>query len=300
MKKLIFTQKTIFFLILSLLFSFNLSAQPKMVFVEGGTFMMGRDSKKDPIKGIEFKNELPRHKVTVNSFYIGKYEVSVKEYKQFVRAKKKRMPASPDSSWFAEHPDTKLYYPLSKTQWWGWKDYLPMHNVSWYDAVEYCNWLSKKHGLQKCYKIAGEKTICNFNKNGYRLPTEAEWEYAARGGKKSKGYNYSGSNNPKAVAWYDETSGLKGPMKIGTKKPNELGIYDMSGNVWEWCYDFYSSSYYKNSPVKNPKGGAMTIQRVIRGGSWHYRAELARNADRDGPKPGFTNYNYGFRIVKNK
>ena len=298
MKKFIYTKKAVFFFILSLLFSLNLFAQPKMVFVEGGAFMMGRNSAKDNVKGAEFKNELPRHKVILSSFYIGKYEVSVKEYKQFVKATRNRMPARPDSAWFAEHPDTKLYYPLSKSQWWGWKDYLPMHNVSWYDAVKYCNWLSRKNGLQKCYKIADENTICDFSKNGYRLPTEAEWEYAARGGKKSKGYNYSGSNNPNTVAWYDETSKLKGPMKIGTKKPNELGIYDMSGNVWEWCFDFYSN--YTKATVKNPKGGQQSTQRVIRGGSWHYRAELARNADRDGPKPAFTNYNYGFRIVKNK
>ena len=300
MRKLIYTQKTIFIIVLSFLFSFNLSAQPKMVPVEGGTFMMGRDSKKDPIRGMEFSNEIPRHKVIVNSFMIGKYEISVKEYKEFAKATSKRMPSSPDSSWFAEHPDTKLYYPLSKRQWWGWKDYYPMQNVSWYDAVEYCNWLSQKQGLEKCYKIDGENTICDFSKNGYRLPTEAEWEYAARGGKKSKGYNYSGSNDPKSVAWYDESTGLKGPMKIGTKKPNELGIYDMSGNVWEWCFDFYSSKYYAVSPKDNPKGSGRTIYRVIRGGSWHYRAELARNADRDSPRPGYTNFNYGFRIVKNK
>ncbi|MBN1250987.1 MAG: formylglycine-generating enzyme family protein [Bacteroidales bacterium] len=299
MRKLILKNTTVL-IVLSFLFSTNINAQAQMVLVEGGTFKMGRDTKKDIVEGAEFKNELPRHDVTLNSFMIGKYEVTVKEYKEFVKATGKKMPSSPDSAWFAEHPDTKLYYPLSKSQWWGWKDYYPMHNVTWYDAVEYCNWLSEKNGLEKCYKIAGENTTCDFSKNGYRLPTEAEWEFAARGGNKSKGYNYSGSNNLDDVAWYDETTGLKGPMKVGTKKPNELGIYDMSGNVWEWCNDYYSGSYYSISPKDNPKGAGQNIHRVIRGGSWHYRSQLARIADRDGPYPHFTNYNYGFRLAKNK
>ncbi len=284
------------------LFAFNLGllAQPEMILVEGGTFKMGRDSKKEKINSIEFADELPQHEVSLNSFYIGKYEVTVGEYKEFCKATGKKMPNAPDSTWFAEHPDTKIYYPLSKTQWWGWKDYYPMQNISWYDAVEYCNWLSEKNGLQKCYVINGETTTCDFSKNGYRLPTEAEWEYAARGGQKSKGYIYAGSDNPDEVAWYDETSKLKGPAKVGTKKPNELGIYDMSGNVWEWCWDFYNSRYYANSPKDNPKGPGPTIYRVSRGGSWHYRDQLARIADRDGPRPGFTSFNHGFRVVRNK
>jgi len=288
----------IFVLIFSI--SLNSNAQTNMILVEGGTFMMGRDASKDKINSMEFKDELPRHEVNLNSFYMGKYEVTVKEYKAFFKAKGKKMPLQPDSAWFAEHPDTKIYYPLSKTQWWGWKDAFPMQNISWYDALEYCNWLSTKEGLQKCYNIKGESTTCDFSKNGYRLPTEAEWEYAARGGQKSKGYIYAGGDNPNPVAWYDESSALKGPAKVGTKSPNELGIYDLSGNVWEWCWDCYSGNYYANSPKDNPKGPAHTIYRVVRGGSWHYRAELARTPDRDGPIPGFTSFNHGFRVIKNK
>lgn len=279
----------------------SVSAQNEMILVEGGTFMMGRDDANDPIKGVEFQNELPRHEVKLNSFYIGKYEVSVKEFKEFITAKGKKMPPQPDSAWFAEHPDTKIYYPLSKTQWWGWRDDFPMHYVTWFDAVEYCNWLSEKQGLKKVYTIVGKNEVSwDLSANGYRLPTEAEWEYAARGGKLSKGYKYSGSNNLDEVAWYDNTTKYKGPAKIGTKKPNEIGIYDMSGNVWEWCNDYFAAGYYAKSPKENPPGPAANIHRVLRGGSWHYRDEYARVANRDGPIAGFTNYNYGFRIAKNQ
>jgi sulfatase modifying factor 1 len=288
----------LFILLLSLA---SLFAQSDMILVEGGTFMMGRDQANDKVEGIEFKNELPRHQVKLNSFYIGKYEVTVKEYKEFVQATGGKMPPPPSVEWFEEHPDTKLFYPLSKTQWWGWKDNYPMHNVTWYDAVKFCNWKSEKEGLQKVYTFVTKSEVTwDLSANGYRLPTEAEWEYAARGGNKSKGYRFAGSNNVDEVAWYDGTSKLKGPSAVGTKKPNELGIYDMSGNVWEWCNDYYSASYYSRSPKENPTGPAPNIYRVLRSGGWHYRADLARIADRDGPKAGFSNYNYGFRLAKNK
>jgi formylglycine-generating enzyme len=288
-------------LFLCLFYSFNLLAQPDMILVEGGSFMMGRNDATDKIKGAEFSNELPRHEVKLKSFFIGKYEVSVKEYKEYIKATGKKMPSQPDSAWFAEHPDTKLFYPLSKTQWWGWKDDFPMHNITWYDAIDFCNWLSEKEGLKKVYTYVGKYDVnWDLSANGYRLPTEAEWEYAARGGKLSKGYKYSGSNNVDEVAWYENTTKYKGPAKIGTKKPNELGIYDMSGNVWEWCNDYFNSNYYTKSPKENPPGPGANVQRVLRGGSWHYRADYARIANRDGPEAGFTNFNYGFRLAKNQ
>ena len=291
--------KNLIYTIIILVVSGSMSAQsPDMVLAEGGSFNMGRAAD-DNVQGTEFNDELPQHQVSVSSFYIGRYELTVAEYKKFASATGKAMPLAPSEQWFKEHPDTKIFYPLSASQWWGWKDSYPMHNVTWYDAVEYCNWLSLQEGLEACYTVAGENTTCDFSKNGYRLPTEAEWEYAARGGNQSQGYVFSGSNSVDEVAWYDHTTALKGPFDVGTKKANELGIYDMSGNVWEWCFDYYASNYYGNSPSDNPKGAGQNIYRVLRGGSWHYRADLARIADRDGPYPGFTNYNYGFRVVRN-
>lgn len=281
-------------------------AKPNMVEVAGGSFSMGNPT---PKKGEEYQT--PVHTVKVNSFYMAKYEVTVKEYKEFIADKSYKsfskkhnhwMPPKPDTTWWQGHPETEKYYKnTAMLSWWGWQDDYPMFHVSWYDAVEYCNWLSQKHGYEPCYyKNADMGVSCDYTKNGYRLPTEAEWEYAARGGKKKDSYRYSGSNNINDVAWYDETTKQTGPRAVGSKKPNSLGIYDMSGNVWEWCNDFYSPYYYKNSPKDNPVNKTPTGNKSIRGGAWHYRADLSTVTSRDGPKNGFTNYNYGFRLVRKK
>ena len=136
-------------------------------------------------------------------------------------------------------------------------DDLPVERVSWDDIQGF---------LRK---------INSLSKTQYRLPTEAEWEYAARGGNASRGYQYSGSNNIDEVAWYKNNSNRK-THTVGTKKANELGLYDMSGNVWEWCNDWYDENYYKNSPAQNPKGAQSGSNRVFRGGGWNYDAERCR------------------------
>lgn len=135
--------------------------------------------------------------------------------------------------------------PMPEAPSWGWEEDHPIVNVSWEDADAYARWAGK------------------------RLPTEAEWEYAARGGNKSKGYEYSGSNDLNDVAWFYRNSGSK-THPVSQKKPNELGLYDMSGNVWEWCTDWYSKDYYSQSPDKNPQGPWTGTSRVRRGSSWNY------------------------------
>lgn len=159
----------------------------------------------------------------------------------------------------------------------------PVIHVSWNDAVAYCRWLSVKTG----------KT--------YRLPTEAEWEYAAKGGINHDEYTYSGSNDIDAVAWYGYNSGNT-THPVGQKMPNSLGLYDMTGNVHEWCNDWLDKSwedenYYKNSPRVNPLGPEKGEYRVRRGGSWYYVKTFCRVSHRNGDDPTDRGYDIGFRVV---
>lgn len=212
--------------------------KPAMIFVQGGRFQMGSDSGES--------NEMPVHPVILSDFYIGQYEVTYDEYDRFCETTRRKKPAG---------------------KGWG-RGKHPVTNVSWLDAVEYCNWLSLQQGLKPAYRISGGRVTFSPNTKGYRLPTEAEWEYAARGGKKSRGYEYSGGNNANELAWFEGNSNGK-PHKVGSqKKSNELNLYDMSGNVWEWCSEWYGEKYYASSPLNNPAGPGSGEYRVIRGGSW--------------------------------
>lgn len=161
-------------------------------------------------------------------------------------------------------------------------DNRPVECVSWYDAIVFCNKLSMMDKKTPVYSVNGKTdpdtwgyTPCNedsisgnitmnIKANGYRLPTEAEWEFATWGGNKRKGYKYSGSDKLSTVAWYDGNSGYA-THDVATKAPNELGLYDMSGNVYEWCWDWYYSNYYSKSPANNPTGASSGSSRVKRG-----------------------------------
>jgi formylglycine-generating enzyme required for sulfatase activity len=213
-----------------------------MVFVKGGTFDMG---------STQYPNEMPVHSVTLDDFWIDKYEVSVAEYRSFCEATGRAMP--------------------EKEPAWGWKDDYPMVNVSWLDAEAYAQYVGK------------------------RLPTEAEWEYAARGGSKSNNYLYAGAPYAQLVGWFEGNSANTAQPR-GLKKPNELGIYDMSGNVWEWCQDYYAS--YPSEHQTNPKGPKTGINRVIRGGSWFGNAANLRVANRYYSPEGYGSSLIGFRLVK--
>jgi uncharacterized protein (TIGR02145 family) len=212
----------------------------EMVLVKGGTFTMGNNSGDS--------DEKPLHRVTLSDFYIGKYEVTQKQWREI-------MGNNPS--------DFK-------------SDERPVENVSWNAVQDFIRKLNTKTG------------------QSYRLPTEAEWEYAARGGQLSRGYTYSGSNDIDAVAWYGENNGNK-THYVGRKQANELGLHDMSGNVWEWCKDWYGN-YFSGSET-NPTGPAMGSIRVGRGGGWFISAGNCRVANRDGFNPS-SYYNYlGFRLV---
>ena len=215
-----------------------------MVYVEGGTFTMGATSEQQN----PYDDEKPTHRVSLSSFYIGKYEVT--------QALWKAVMGSNPSNWKGDN--------------------LPVENVSWNDCQTF---------LRKLNAMTGKN---------FRLPTEAEWEFAARGGNRSRGYQYSGSNVLSDVAWYDDNSGRK-THNVGTKAPNELGIYDMSGNVWEWCQDWKGS--YSSSAQTNPKGPSSGSCRVNRGGCLGNYAEGCRVAGRNGYAPSFRFHVNGFRLA---
>ena len=234
-----------------------------MVLVNGGTFTMGN------AKETVFSDELPAHSVTLNDFYIGTYEVSQKEWRSVMGY---------NPSFFEG-------------------DELPVEKISWYEAVNFCNKLSEKEGLTPCYTFGrGNKVVWNDKANGYRLPTEAEWEYAANGGQLSKHTLYAGNNDPDVIGWHKANS--KGTThESGLKANNELGLYDMSGNVWEWCWDWYGD--YPSNPVTNPKGPTLGTERCRRGGGWHIIEKSMRNTNRIGTPPNMS-FNYvGLRVVRN-
>lgn len=221
--------------------------KPEMILVKGGTFIMGsNDGDLD---------EKPAHSVTLNSFMIGKCEVTVAQYKAYCIATGCQMPITPG---------------------WGWEDNHPIVSVNYFDATAYCNWLSEKGGGR------------------YRLPTEAEWEYAARGGNMSKGYTYSGGNNLDEVGWHARNASYQ-VNGVGHKNPNELGLFDMSGNVVEWCQDWYGA-YYSNSqkPLLGPVQG---LDRVVRGGCYFCNVSDCRVTFRRGYEPDYRRHHIGFRVV---
>ncbi len=228
-----------------------------MIKVEGGIFQMGSENGYDV--------EKPVHSVTLSSFYMGKYQVTQKE-------------------WQAVMGTNPSYFKGDKR---------PVEQITWYQAVEFCNKLSQNEGLSPAYTINVTSVSCNWNADGYRLPTEAEWEFAARGGNQSKGYTYSGSNNLDEVGWYSSNS--DDTHEVGTKKANELGIYDMSGNVWEWCWDLYDS--YTSSAQTNPRGATSGSRRVLRGGCWLGSADFCRVSFRGG-FPFLSSNNFGFRLAR--
>jgi formylglycine-generating enzyme required for sulfatase activity len=244
-----------------------------LVLVAGGTFSMG-----DTDGGGE-SNEKPVHQVTVSSFYMARTEVTQKEFGAVMG--------------------------INPSQHRG--DDRPVENVTWYDAVAFCNEKSRREGLRQVYSISGiqkngDGTIntaevsADWRATGYRLPTEAEWEYAAKGGTKSRGYQYSGGNDLAPIAWHGANSNGE-THPVGTKQPNELGLFDMSGNVWEWCWDWYGA--YAEGSQTDPHGPAEGSLRVGRGGAWRSPAERERTALRfNNYPPAHRSLLLGFRPVR--
>lgn len=188
-----------------------------------------------------------------------------------------------------------MVYPTNPSLYIGAK--LPVDNVSFYDAIEYCNAKSLKDGLTPAYDYHGTDIVCDFDADGYRLPTEAEWELAAKAGKGKNFQLYSGSDDPDEVGWYSENSSGRSKA-VGSKKPNSLKIYDLSGNVYEWVWNWYAPySYRTGNLFSGPQDGT---DKVIRGGSWYHNTERMRTTAREYVKPYVKAGYIGFRVVRSR
>ena len=236
----------------------------KMVLVPGAKFLMGDDSGED--------DERPSHEVQISAFYIDQFEVTQAAFERL-------MGRNPAKSKGADKP---------------------VEQVSWHAAAKFCNMRSLREGLDPCYDPSTLE--CDLSANGYRLPTEAEWEYACRAGTRTK---YSFGSDPGKLPQYGwfKTNSNKTSHPVGQKAPNPWGLFDMHGNVSEWCHDLYSEDYYAHSDSTDPCGPATGEERVLRGGNWSATAESCRSSARYSEPPGFADvcfgYDaYGFRCVR--
>ena len=238
--------------------------------IPGGSFLMGSES----------GDEAPEHTVNfTRSFNISTAEITQKQY-------------------------TDITGKSNPAAGFGIGDNYPVYNVSWYDAIAFCNMLSEEEGFVPSYYSdssfstvynSGTEVYCNWSVNGYRLPTEAEWEYSALGGASSNGYDYSGSNTIGDVTWYSVNAGSI-THEIGEKSANELLIYDMSGNLEEWCWDWYGA--YSDDIQTDPVGPSSGPGRISRGGSWDSSADSCRVTSRDSYDPVLSANTIGFRIFQ--
>jgi formylglycine-generating enzyme required for sulfatase activity/PKD repeat protein len=279
----------------------TLAGYTDMAFIPAGSFDMGDSF------GEADSNELPVHVVYVAAFYIDRFEETKALWDEVAR-------------WAAAHG-----YDIEPADGDSKGADHPVYNVSWYEAVKWANARSEKEGLMPCYTVGGtvyrtgksDNPTCSWSANGYRLPTEAEWEKAARGGAVGHRFPWSDTDtiqharaNYFSIASYSyDTSPTRGnhptyatgnvpyTSPVGSFAPNGYGLYDMAGNVWEWCWDWYSASYYGSSPGSGPRGPASGLDRVPRGGGWNDLV-YARVAGRGNSWPGIEHSDLGFRLVR--
>jgi formylglycine-generating enzyme required for sulfatase activity/uncharacterized protein YegL len=246
----------------------------EMILIPSASFMMGKEDGEYALP-----HESPKHLVDLTKdFLISQYEITQKQYEEI-------MGFNPSKFVGIE---------------------LPVDNVSWLDAIEFCNKLSEVNGYQPCYKLVDTIYECDWEANGYRLPTEAEWEYACKANSETDYYNgdiifedcHKLDENLDKIAWYCYNSDDM-PHTVGSKEPNEFGLYDMLGNVSEWCWDSYLYDYYANSSVVDPRGPEKYIYRCVRrGGSWYSGPRDCRTTDRESSEIDATSNIIGFRVVR--
>jgi formylglycine-generating enzyme required for sulfatase activity len=266
-----------------------------MVLVSEGSFNMGAQGEskteanydKDAYK---WDNEKPVHKVTLNTFYMSECLVTQKLWRDL-------MGNNPSFSLYNYLRDNKKDSITEKEligKYYNDWDKLPIENISWFEAVTFCNRLSDECNLPRYYNIDGNNVTTNKGICGFRLPTEAEWEFAARGGIHQNPFKYSGSDNIKDVAWYKNNARQK-THPVCEKNANILGLYDMSGNLWEMCEDWYGD--YEQESQENPHGPSFGHARVNRGGDYFFDASRCRVSKRGCDSPYFRGDSLGFRLA---
>lgn len=241
----------------------------RYVAVSGATFRMGS---RDDSGG-----ETESHFAVLGDFTISATEVTFEEYDRYVESENVRAPSD---------------------QGWG-RGERPVVDVSWLDAIKYANWLSSRDGLDPAYEISGDEVIWNQDANGWRLPTEAEWEFAAKGGSQGEETDFAGSDEMISVAWYSFNAGNQ-TQPVAMRSPNELGAYDLSGNVEEWVWDWYDPEYYQRSPRNDPTGPTAGDERVVRGGSFRDNVGALQVTSRGSAVPSERAPYRGFRLVKSE
>jgi len=238
-------------------------ASAEMIAIPGGQFTMGDKDEPDATP----------HEVSVSPFLMDKCLVTQEHYQKLMGDNPARWKAPTN----------------------------PIEQVRWSDAVKFCNARSQAEGLKPCYNL--DTWECDFEANGYRLPTEAEWECACRAGTKTTYFFGDNASQLGDYAWFEKNSGGH-PQPVGQKKPNAWGLYDICGNLWQWCNDFYGVEYYAQAPKENPRGPKEGDSRVVRGGAWKFSGDNCRSGYRYNENPGYVDvcfgYDiYGFRCVRN-
>jgi formylglycine-generating enzyme required for sulfatase activity len=294
----------------------------KLKLIPAGAFDMGSDdSDRDPPDNeqVQVGGQGRKHRVRItHPFYLGMTEVTVGQFRRVVASAGLKTEAERDGKGAGWDKQAGQFRQDPKYTWrnpgFAQADDHPVTNVSWNDAVAYCNALSALEGLPPYYRVDGRE-VTVLGGDGYRLPTEAEWEYACRAGTTTR---YQGGDDPETLASAGNVAdatlkekekrlnlptiagrdGFVYTAPVGRLRANAFGLYDMHGNVWEWCWDGYRADYYKDSPGADPSGPPGASDRVIRGGSWTCNPVHARSAARNGLAPDFRDFNQGFRVAR--
>jgi len=238
-------------------------ARPEMLLIPAGSFTMGDE------RGIFEANERPSRTVSLDAFYMSKTEITQAQYQDIIGA-------NPSSS-------------MASAQ--------PVEKVTWYDALRFCNALSKSEGLEPVYSDIDGNLSADFSANGYRLPTEAEWEYACRAGTTTRYYTGESVGDLGRCAWFSGNADGH-PRNAGQLEANTFGLQDMHGNVFEWCWDWYGANYYGQAENTNPRGPEGGEEKVCRGGSWFVYEYGCRASFRSMLEPDLSGIDIGFRVVR--